>query len=345
MFAVEVVDNTKAFKSGQKDNDGNPLPLGSIEVKLGSFQSNLGQIRSVFARPLHYNKRVPLIGELVLVVSAPSNDWSNTNTKNIGYYYLCPINSTDDLTFHVFPNLFKRSNNTGAGNSGQRDYDKEKWTKTFTDPKRVFPLQPFEGDDIFEGRTGQSIRFTSTIMGNDSIYEKKASWKGTTKNDPLMILRINKSTNNGTQSTNKYEVEDIETDESSIYLTSTQKLPKLKGGFNKNLTVKQLGTFSNTSQIVINSGRVVINALKEKLLLVGKEQVIVTGKEVILQSDKYKVNLDDLIDYIKAHVDLDADLAQGTAMYSTPAGPTAISTNLSSFIKLKTADFQKFKLP
>jgi hypothetical protein len=351
MFAVEVVDNTKAFKSGQKDNDGNPLPLGSIEVKLGSFQSNLGQIRSVFARPLHYNKRVPLIGELVLVVSAPSNDWSNSNTKNIGYYYLCPINSTDDLTFHVFPNLFKRSNNTGAGSSGQRDYDKEKWTKTFTDPKRVFPLQPFEGDDIFEGRTGQSIRFTSTIMGNDSIYEKKASWKGTTKNDPLMILRINKSTNGavqvptGNQSTNKYEVEDIEKDESSIYLTSTQKLPKLKGGFDKNLTVKQIGTFSNTSQIVINSGRVVINALKEKLLLIGKEQVIVTGKEVIFQSDKYKVNLDDLIDYIKAHVDFFAEFCSGQSPAASAAGPTGPTTHVAQVTKLKTADFQKFKLP
>lgn len=354
MFAADVVENFMAFKPGQKDSDGNPLPLGSIEIKIGSYQSNLGQVRSVYARPLHYNKRIPLIGEIVLVVAAPTNDWSNSSVKNIGYYYFCPINSTDDLTYHVFPNLFRRSNNVGQGQGGERNYDKEKWARTFKDPKRVFPLQPFEGDDLFEGRTGQSIRFTSTILGDDSIYDKKATWKGSTKNDPLMILRVKKpdgqtvqvpNPNSPNQSTNKYEVEDIEKDDSSIYITSTQKLIKLKGGFDKNLTVKQLGTFSTTSQIVINSGRVVINALKDKLLLVGKDQVIVTGKEVIFQSDKYKVNLDVLIDYIKAHVDLDTDLAQGTSFYATASGPTATANSLPNFIKLKTVDFQKFKLP
>jgi hypothetical protein len=354
MFTCEVVENIYAFKPGQKDDSGIPLPLGSIQVRMGSTNSNIGQVRNVFARPLHYNKRIPLIGEIVLIVSGPSNDWSSSSTKNVGFYYLAVLNSTDDLTYHVFPNLFKRNNNVGGTSAGDRNYDKAIWARTFKDPKRVFPLQPFEGDDLFEGRTGQSIRFTSTILGDDSVYDKKATWKGSVKNDPLMILRIKKpdgqnvtipSLFNLNQGTNKYQVEDIDKDESSIYLTSTQKLVKLKGGFDKNLTVKQVGTFSTTSQIVINSGRVVINALKDKLLLVGKEQVIVTGKEVIFQSDKYNVNLDDLIDYIKAHVDELADLTSGTATFSTAAGPTGPATNLSKVLKLKTADFQKFKLP
>jgi len=354
MFIAEVVENKTAWKPGQKDEQGNILPLGSIQIRIGSFASNLGQVRNLYARPLNYSKRVPLIGELVLIVPGPANDWSASGVKNIGYYYVEPINSTDDMTYHVFPNMFKRSNNVGGSSSAQRDYDKEKWARTFKDPKRVFPLQPFEGDDLYEGRVGQSIRFTSTVDGDTSIYDKKPTWKGSTKNDPLMILRTKKPSgqtvqvpnpNSTNQSTNKYEIEDISKDDSSIYLTTTQKLINLKGGFDKNIEVKKIGTYSTTSQIVMNSGRVVINAIKDKLFLIGKEQVVVTGKEVIFQSDKYKVNLDDLIDYIKAHVDLDADLAQGNAFFATASGPTSTASSLAQFLKLKTADFNKFKLP
>ena len=246
MFVAEVLENKTAWKPGQKDEEGNILPLGSIQIRIGSTQSNLGQTRNIYARPLGFSKRVPLIGELVVIINSPSNDWSTTGIKNVGYYYLCPVNATDDLTYHVFPNLFKRSNNVGGNSSAERDYDKEKWARTFTEPKRVYPLQPFEGDDLFEGRTGQSIRFTSTILGDDSIYDKKCTWKGSIKNDPLMILRVKKSTGqitqvtNSSQSNNKYSIESIDDDESSIYLTSTQKLPKLKAGFDKNLVAKQL---------------------------------------------------------------------------------------------------------
>jgi hypothetical protein len=351
MFVAEVLENKIAWKPNQKDDEGIILPLGSIQIRIGSTQSNLGQTRNIYARPLGYTKRVPLIGELVVVITSPSNDWSTTGIKNVGYYYLCPVNATDDLTYHVFPNLFKRSNNVGGSPSAERDYDKEKWARTFTDPKRVYPLQPFEGDDLYEGRSGQSIRFTTTIQGDDSIYDKKASWKGSTKNDPLMILRIKKpdgqnvQVTNNPQNNNKYDIEDIDKDESSIYLTSTQKLPKLKGGFDKNLSVKQIGAFSTTSQIIINSGRVVVNAVKDNLMLVGKEQVIVTGKEIILQSNKYNVNLDDLMDYIKSHVDYFAEFCSGQSPAATPAGPTAATLHVAQVTKLKTADFQKFKLP
>lgn len=343
MMVCEVMETKTAYKPNQKDDDGNVLPLGSIQVRVGSSQSNIGQVRNIYARPATFQRRIPLIGETVMVIAAPSNDWSSTKVKNSGYYYFSPLNTTDDLTLHVFPQLFKRSNNVGGGSGGQRNHDKEKWGYTFpSNPKQTFPIQPFDGDDIFEGRTGQSIRFGTTVEGDMSVYSEKPTWKGSTKNDPLTIIRVAKPTGG---SGNKFTIEDINKDDSSIYLTSTQMLSKLKGGFDKNLDIKKLATYKTTPQIVINSGRVVINAKDDMLCLVGKDKAILTGKKVILQSDKYKVDLDELIDYIKKHVDLDADLAQGSAMYATPAGPTATATSLAQFIKLKTADFQKFKLP
>lgn len=355
MVACEVMETKMAYKPNQKDDDGNPLPLGSIQIRLGSHQSNLGQVRNVYARPAVWQRRIPLIGEIVLVMTGPANDWSTSGAKNTGFYYFSPLNSTDDLTFHVFPKLFKRSNNIGGGDPADRNYDKEKWGYTFPNvPKRMFPLQPFDGDDLFEGRTGQSIRFGTTVLGDLSVYAEKPTWKGTVKNDPITILRVVRTTAGNSpsptstqiqQSTNKYVVEDIEKDDSSIYLTTSQTIPNLKGGFNKNLDVKKLAMFKTTPQIVLNSGRVVLNATKDDIYLIGKEQAVVTGKKVILQSDKYKVDLDVLIDYIKSHVDYFADFCTGQSFASSPAGPTGPTVHAAQTTKLKTVDFQKFKIP
>jgi len=356
MFIAEVVENKMAFKPNQKDDDGDPLPLGSIQVRIGSHQSNLGQVRNVYCRPCEWNCRIPHIGEMVMVIGGPTNDWSSSGIKGIGFLYLSPINSTDDLVSHKFPKIWARGNNVGSGGSGLRNADKEK-NYTFPDnPTRVFPIQPFEGDTIIQSRTGTSIRMGTTIQGGDqSIYSEKPTWKGTKNADPLMILRVKKpeggsgnsvsSLNIFKTSTNKYTVEDISKDESSIYMTVNQTLSKLKGGFDKNLEVKKLGNFQGKSQIVLDSDRVVVNAKKDILFLIGNTQTIITGKKIVMQTEKYKVNLDDLMDFLKKWLGEDVKLSQGSSMYSTPAGPTGPATSVAQYIQLQSADFTKFKQP
>ena len=355
MFIAEVVENKTAYKPDQKDDDGNPLPLGSIQIRIGGGGSNLGQVRNIYARPAGFSYRIPQIGEQILVTSAPVNDWSTANIKNTGFLYICPLNCTDDMVLHAFPKIFKRGNNVGGGSAGQRKHDKGEFGYTFPKtPKRSFPLQPFDGDEIYQGRWGQSIRFGSTVEGDMSVYDKKPNWKGGSNTDPIAIFRVKKPDGGTIQipdpteiqkSTNQYSIEDIDTDESSIYMTSTQMLSNLKGGFDKNLDVKKLATFKTTSQIVVNSGRVVINAVKDSVFLIGKESSVITGKKVILQSEKYNVDLDDLIDYIKEYVDLDKELASGTSFYATSCGPTSTANSLADFIQLSTTKFQKFKQP
>ena len=355
MFVAECVESRECYKPNQKDDDGNPLPLGSMQFRIGSHQSNLGQIRNIWARPANFVKRHPLIGEQCILINAPVNDWTTSGLKQTGYLYLTVLNSTDDLVLHQFPKLWKRTGRQG-GSAGERKSDKEEPGYTFPKkPKRTDNIQPFEGDDLFEGRFGQSIRFGSTVEGDMSIYDKKPNWKGGANTDPIIITRVKKPTggtsntvNSATlnnQSTNKYTIEDIESDESSVYMTTTQMIQKLKAGFSKNTDAKQLGSYKTTSQVIVNSGRVVINATKDKAFVIGKEKVIITGKKVLFQSDKYKVDLDDLMDFLKDWLKLDVDLASGKAQYSTAAGPTSISTNLSQYLKLQTGDFQKFKTP
>ena len=355
MFVAEVVETKWAFKPDQTDYEGNALPLGSIEIRIGSHQNNLGQVRNVFARPCTFNRRVPLIGEQVIVISGGVNDWSSSGEKGVGFLYLSPINSTDDLVLHQFPKLWARKGRIG-GTGGQRKADREEPGYTFPkSPKKTENIQIFEGDDVLEGRFGASLRMGSTVSGGDmSINEQKPTWKSSVNGDPLMILRVKKpeggtsqagSTVKKYRSKNKYTIEDLKTDEASIYMATTQTLNSLKGGFDKNTDVKKLGNYQGNGQIAVDSERVIINAKKDMLFLIGAKEAILTGKKVLFQSDKYKVDLDDLMDFLQDWLKQDNDLASGKASYSTPAGPTSISTNVSSYIQLLTSDFNKFKQP
>ena len=355
MIIGEVVETKTAYKPGQKDTEGNPLPLGSIEVRIGSDVSNLGQLRNIFARPLHFSsRRLPLIGEQVILIKAPVNDWSTSGLKEVGYLYFQPVNSTDDAVMHVFPKLWKREGINAGGSAAQRKADREEPGYSFPkNPKRMDSLQPFEGDDIYEGRFGQSIRFGSSVVGDLSIYDKKPTWKGTSNGDPIMIFRVKKPEGSGIfqgsqkkyNANNKYSIEDLSKDDASIYLSTTQMLNGFKAGFSKNLDVKTSANWTAGSQIIVDADRVIINAKSNKAFLIGKDQAIVTGKKVLFQSDTYKVDLDELMDFLKKFEKLCEDLSSAKAQYSTPAGPTAIATNMAQFIQLSTVDFQKFKLP
>ena len=355
MFVAEVVESRMSFKPNQKDNEGNPLPLGSIEIRIGAHQSNLGQISNKFARPLFWNRRIPLIGEQVLVISAPTNDWSTSGEKGIGFLYFSPINGTDDLVLHQFPKLWSRKGLVSGGSAGERKSDREEAGYVWPDtPPKTQNLQPFEGDDLFEGRLGQSIRFGSTVTGGDmSVFEQKPTWKGSKNADPLMILRVKKPEGSGNKNSsikkfynqNSYTIEDLSSDEANIYLATTQTLNKLKGGFDKNLDVKKIGNYQGKGQIAVDSERVVINAKKDMLFLIGAEKAILTGKKVLFQSEKYKVDLDDLMDFLQDWIKEDTKLAQGQSQYSTASGPTGPATSMAQYIQLSTVDFNKFKQP
>lgn len=356
MIVAEVVETKMAFKPNQKDRYGNSLPIGSIEIRIGSHDTNLGQVRNVYARPAFWNRRIPLIGEQVMIMLAPGNDETTDGISGQSFMYFSPLNSTDDLVLHQFPFLFTRDQEKKLPPPGQRKADQKSPGYTFPkSPKKTDSLQPFEGDDLFEGRFGQSIRFGSSVVGDMSVYDKKPTWKGTSNTDPIIIMRVKKPSGSGNssigqvgsqfKSTAKYTIEDFGDDDASIYISTTQMLNKFKAGFDKNLDTKIMGNWQGKSQIIVDAERVIINAKKDKAFLIGAKQVVVTGKTVLFQSDKYKVDLDDLMDFLKKWLGYDSDLASAKAMYSTACGPTSVATNMAQFIQLQTVDFTKFKMP
>jgi hypothetical protein len=336
MFQIgEVIDISKAFKPNQKDDEGNDLALGSIKCRPIGHRIS-GNVLHVWARPAYIGgRRIPLVGEQVLMFLGPVQDQTDGISKPSGYYYIAPVNATDDTVLHQLPGLFLRDKGSGGGGAGSIPSPGKSFPKT---PKGNDQLQPFEGDDLYQSRFGSSIRFGSTVVGGD--YSQKPTWQGSSNGDPITIIKVSKPSGGG-----KYSVEDVGKDAASIYLTTGQKLTNVKVGFSKNLDSQKIPTYSSP-QLLLNSDRVVLNAAKDMVIVNGKEKVVLAGKKIQLQTNKYNVDFDDLLDFIKDFLTQCTDLSSAKAQYSTPAGPTAASTNTAQFNKLLNADFNtKFKTP
>ena len=159
-------------------------------------------------------------------------------------------------------------------------------------------MLPYEGDYIYQGRWGNTIRLGSTVT-DASIPN---TWSSTGENgDPIMILKNGQHD----EDTDPWvpQVEDINTDLSSIYLTSTQTLPidvaskKYDSYFSSPISTNKF----DSEQVVINSGRILFNAKSDNILLssfdtinlnsinslnIDTPKTIIQSKEIYL-GDKY----------------------------------------------------------
>jgi hypothetical protein len=141
--------------------------------------------------------------------------------------------------------------------------------KTFKERGNIHPLLPFEGDVICEGRWGNSIRFGSTVKNTPNNWSTIG-----TNGDPITIIRNGQSV----RADNKGWIpltENINDDLSSIYLTSTQAI-SLKPASNNYLSYNNKPEAINKysgEQILINSGRLVLNSSKDHLLLTSNKSV------------------------------------------------------------------------
>lgn len=170
-------------------------------------------------------KKIPLIGEYVLIYKTINSEATAYQRRTQRWYYLTTVNLQSSVHANLLPGI---SDRVGIDTKANDDY---KPGKTFN-LTTISPLQPYEGDVIVEGRFGNSIRFSNTVkIGGD--YYKPAGWSGTVSNDtgdPIIILS-NRTKN---LEARKFVTEDIQTDASSLYLTSTQTLTSFTLGTTEN---------------------------------------------------------------------------------------------------------------
>ena len=246
------------------------------QVNLPNTEPNFESYQ--FALPLFPNlSQVPLENEIVYVIQLPSNN-VQASTDSVQYYYFQSVNIWGSVHHNAIPDSVAASLN-GDTDAQTRDYQqieggtvrrvKDGSTEidlgdTFSERLDVRNLQPYEGDIIYEGRWGQSIRFGSTVSG--SIVPNPWSNAGA-NGDPITLLR------NGQHEEDKEswipQVEDINKDASSIYLTSTQLIP-----ISGSSTIYDSYFFPPTKlneysgeQIILNSGRLVLNSKSDSIML------------------------------------------------------------------------------
>ena len=127
---------------------------------------------------------------------------------------------------------------------------------------------------------------------------------------------------------NKFIIEDIDDDLSSIYLTSSQTLQIKTSQTN----LGSAGTHSSYSNptVTITSDRILLNAREDYVVLSGKKDVIVATKKWAVDMDKMFTLIKDLATELN-------NLTSASATFATGVGPTGPATNASEVLKITEA--------
>jgi hypothetical protein len=264
--------------------------LGTIEYTLVDQPVPISQSYPT-AKPYDPSVRnFPLINEIVLISSFPNTDIGEFSSSKIAYYV-----SIIGIWNHPHHNAFPQNSNI-LPPSQQKDYIQTELGsvrrvtdqsteiflgRTFVERGNIHPLLPFEGDRIIEGRWGNSIRFGSTVKNTPN------TWSSTGENgDPITIIRNGQ----GNQTDEGWipTVEDINNDDTSIYLTSTQKIPLQSQAVKLNQYFSYPDNGKPTSpneyagrQVILNSGRLILNTTQDHLLLSSQKSIGFTAVESI----------------------------------------------------------------
>ena len=268
--------------------------LGAVEYELVENPDVNQQHPTAY--PLSPNvKNYPLINEIIYLISLPNTEIGETNVSKRPYYinivglWNHPHHNAYPTTPNVpTPGQSKDYTQTQAGSIRRvTDQSTEIFLgKTFKERSNIHPLLPFEGDVIQEGRWGNSIRFGSTVTNPPSSTIIN-NWSETGKNgDPIVIIRNGQ----GSQTDEGWLpiTENVDNDDSSIYLTSTQKIPltassKSYISYSSSISPDSPNEFSGR-QILLNSGRLVFNA--------GTDHILLSAAKSINLNSQNSVNID-----------------------------------------------------
>ena len=249
-------------------------------------------LTSTPALPLFPNLKIyPLLNELVYIISLPTYDQENS-LGELAYYYFQPINLYNNNHHNGIPNFY---DNPYTSPLQDVDYQQAELGlpsrttdqatslnlgNTFVEKDNIRPTQAFEGDIIYEGRWGQSLRFGSTV-NNSNVFNP---WSNLgTNGSPITILRNDQ--HNSNLDPWIPQVENINLDRSSIYLTSTQQIPievasKKYKSYEKGLEPKSPNLYSD-SQIILNSGRLLFNSYNDSILLSSNDSINLNAQETV----------------------------------------------------------------
>ena len=273
VYGIVTTENTPTKAMFEKVGGFNAI--GTIFYRdYNESIGTIGRIDDAFlneckiAKPLSSQiANYPVLGELINIIDLPSPATQISPSSTSPYYTL--INLWNSVQQNAQP-----ANDTA--NLGI----------TFVENSNVRSLLPFEGDYIVQGRQGGSIRFSSTTK----LHSDSNEWSSIGNEDsPITIIT------NGLKFDPKksYYVEQINKDDSSLYLTSTQQLPlqtDKTGNLNPLTNPIDASKYFN-AQAILNSDRVILNAKRDEIMLFAKTNIELNTKNIINLNADERVHL------------------------------------------------------
>ena len=234
-----------------------------------------------------------------------------------------------DKGIGIFPRPIAQYDNPDvhAGNEDSIN-DIQRARKNQIDPRRLIsfiekevkPLQSFQGDHLFQSRFGNAIRLSSThTINNQSTkeYIKYPYWKGESTNDPFIAITCGINDNDPNT---KFAIENPDLDDSTIILSSNQRMQNMTLSQPKRLRGFTPLTDYRSPQIVLTSDRLIFNSKQDEILLSGK-------KTVGIATPGWAMDMNKMFDILEGILTELAALTSAQATFVTGVGPTGPATN------------------
>ena len=257
----------------------------------------------ITAVPLNFSYiRVPIIGEIVLLIGAPDS-YSNGITDSRTMYYLDIVSLNFSIHNNALPTVSaktvttevsgddKKYNESAAGDTKQSKPPKV--DNDFSENIAVKSLQPYVGDVIISGRYGNSIRFSTTPKsGKFKIPPNFSKAIG----QPITIYR-NTTQSKDTKEINDFITEDFTNEENVIVQASGQELKfeQASGVLTANKKYK-INSWKDekwgiTPQTLISSGRIIFNSTQKEIIAFAKNGIGLSSETSITIDAKETISL------------------------------------------------------
>jgi hypothetical protein len=341
--SVVYDDNHPRFKELGDWNSIGTVEFSSVRNPLASTLTKYPIARPFFPNIKHY----PVKNEIILIIQGLAPIEGQENVSDQTNYYISIYNTWNTPHQNASPNPFQLLNpnlaqkdylTAGAGSAniitGQNPT--VSLGPGFKEQKRINPSRSYPGDIIYEGRWGSSIRFGSTAED-----PKANQWSSTgAVGSPILILK------NGAFSDPLIRPwipvsDDINRDDASMYMGSTQKIPLDAASINDYYSYKsnppQTPNQYAGKQVILTSGRLVFNASSDHLLLSSNKSINLnavqsinfdTTGDVIIQSGKTFIGSKNATEPLllgNATVNLLGTLLQALKIYFNTLGNTPTS--------------------
>lgn len=211
-------------------------------------------------------KDIPILGEIIAIESSPAatSESGQGNRK----------------AWTRIVNVWNAPEHNASPNTKNPNFQKVLFGKGFKESGRINPLICYPGDTVLQGRQGQSIRFTGSQHVNNPLTNSKNNGQ------PLILIANGQITApNGFTGV----IEDVNKNFGSLYFTGFHQIP-LKQANTKRLSYNKVPEAANAyakPQVILNSGRLFLNAKEESILLSAAISVGINGKSVNIDADDY----------------------------------------------------------